>query len=193
MYPAARHVMAIRQRKSGGDATVAPGIHASVICQRAEAMKLTKAGLYHYVESKEDLLFKIMSFALDWLDREVVESARRISDPTERLEWIIRRHGREMLEGGNAISIVAEEVLSLGSKHRRQIQARRQIYFDFVRDSIVATRAKGKMRNIDPTIATYCLFGMLLWLPRWYQRDGSLSTTDAVDDLISLFFRGLLA
>jgi len=158
----------------------------------AEAMDMTKAGIYHYVESKEDLLFKIMSDAMDWMDREVVEPAKGISDPAERLTWIIRRHAREMIEGASSISIVSEELLALGPKRRQQIQERRQIYHNFVKNTVLAMKAEGKLRDVDPTVAVFSLFGMLLWLPRWYQRDGSLTTSQAIDNVISLYFGGIL-
>lgn len=158
----------------------------------AEAMGLTKAGLYHHVESKEDLLFKIMNFAMDWMEREVLEPAKGISDPQERLRWMIWRHGRQMLEGGSAVAIVAEELLALSPKRRQQIIARRQGYFNQVRAAIEAMRGQGKLRQVDPTVAAFSLFGMLLWLPRWYEPEGTLSTSQALDEVIGLFFNGLL-
>jgi TetR/AcrR family transcriptional regulator, cholesterol catabolism regulator len=158
----------------------------------ANAMGLTKAGLYHYVESKEDLLFTIMNFALDWLEREVIEPAGGISDPYERLRWVIRRHGRSMIEGDGAVAIVAEELLALSPKHRKQIEARRQVYYELVHEAILAMQAQGKLRAIDPAAAAYSLFGVLLWLPRWYRPELRLSTAQALDNVTSLFFNGLL-
>ncbi len=158
----------------------------------AKAMDLTKAGLYHHVESKEDLLFKIMNFGLDWIEREVIEPAKGISDPHERLRWVIWRHGREMLEGGGEVAIVAEEILALSPRRRQQIVARRQVYFDFVREAILALRSQGKLREVDPNVAAFSMFGMLLWLPRWYQREGGLTTAQALESVINLFFGGLL-
>jgi len=158
----------------------------------ADAMGLTKAGLYHHVTSKEDLLFKIMSFALDWLEREVIEPAGGISDPQERLRWVIRRHGRQMLEGASAVAVVAEEILALSPKHRKLILARRRVYFDLVHDAISALQARGQLRAIDPTVAAHGMFAILLWLPRWYQPDGPLSSVQILDQVAILFFEGLL-
>ena len=35
----------------------------------AEAAGLTKAGIYHYIRGKEELLFEIMTYAMDNLSR----------------------------------------------------------------------------------------------------------------------------
>ena len=168
------------------------GFDGTSMSDMAAAMDLTKAGLYHYVVSKEDLLFKIMNFALDWLEREVIEPARDISDPSERLRWVIRRHGRQMLEGASAVAIVAEEILALSPNHRKLIVARRKVYFSLVHDAITAMQAQGKLRAVDPTVAAYGLFGVLLWLPRWYDPAGALSSSEILDNVTSLFFHGLL-
>ena len=36
-------------------------------------MDLTKAGLYYYIESKEDLLYAIVNFAMERLEATVIE------------------------------------------------------------------------------------------------------------------------
>jgi len=65
-------------------------IAAEIMCQKgyegtsmndiAEAAGLTKAGIYHYIRGKEDLLFEIMTYAMDNLDQRVIAPAREIAD-----------------------------------------------------------------------------------------------------------------
>ena len=57
------------------------GYHATAMGEIADAVDLTKAGLYYYVKGKEDLLFAIMSFAMDRLEGWV-EVARAASGPS---------------------------------------------------------------------------------------------------------------
>ena len=51
---------------------VEKGYEGASMSDIAEAVKITKAGLYHFVKSKEDLLFTIVSFGMDELFDEVV-------------------------------------------------------------------------------------------------------------------------
>ena len=44
----------------------------------ASAVDLTKAGLYYYIESKEDLLYAIINFAMERLEATVIEPSRNI-------------------------------------------------------------------------------------------------------------------
>src|ERR1700760_455671 len=60
----------------------------------AEAVNITKAGLYHFVESKEELLFTINQFGMDRLEEAVIRPAAAIADPRARLDAIFRAHVR---------------------------------------------------------------------------------------------------
>src|SRR5437764_13286898 len=68
------------------------GFDATSVSDIARALGMTKAGLYHYFESKEALLFEIMTYGLDRVRDEVVIPARAVRDPEERLQQIIIRH-----------------------------------------------------------------------------------------------------
>jgi len=158
----------------------------------AEALEITKAGLYYYIESKEDLLFRIISFGLDWLEKEVIEPAKLVNDAEDRLKFIIQRHGGELIKGVQAIPILTDESSSLSPKLRKQIDKRKRLYFDLIRGALDDLKRQGKLRDVDTTVATFSLFGMLLWLPRWFNRNGSLTADETLDQLTNLYFGGVL-
>src|ERR1044071_2079339 len=127
------------------------GYEATSMSDIAEALQITKAGLYYYIDSKEDLLFRIINYGLDWLDQEVIEPARMLGDPEERLRWIIRHHGQGLLRGSRVIPLLTDEVSSLSPRHRQHILGRKRAYYDFVRDTLNYLKSQGKLRDIDPT------------------------------------------
>ena|SRR4029078_12560100 len=57
-------------------AFVERGFDATSVNDIAAALGITKAGLYHYISSKESLLFDIITLGLDSIDEEVVEPTR---------------------------------------------------------------------------------------------------------------------
>ena len=168
------------------------GYDGTSMSDLAEALEITKAGLYYYIESKEDLLFRIINYGLDWLEREVIEPAKAIEDPEERLKFVIQQHGGEMIKGVQAIPILTDESSSLSAKLRKQIEKRKRHYFDLVRDTLDELKQNGKLRDIDTTVATFSLFGMLLWLPRWYKRGGALGADQTLEEMTNLYLGGLL-
>ena len=169
------------------------GYDATSMSDLANALEITKAGLYYYIDSKEDLLFRIINYGLDWLQREVIEPAKKIENAEERLRFVIHQHGGEMIKGVQAIPILTDESSSLPPKLRKQIDKRKRVYFDLVRGTLDELKALGKLNDVDTTVATFSLFGMLLWLPRWYKPNRGLGADETLEQLANLYLGGLLA
>jgi AcrR family transcriptional regulator len=171
-------------------------VAAEIMCQKgyeatsmndiAEAAGLTKAGIYHYIRGKEDLLFEIMNYAMDSVDQGIIAHASPVEDAEARLREIIERHCRSVLEGVGALTIVLEEVTALTPAHRRAITARKRAYFEFIRGTLEQLAREGKLREVNPTVAAFSLLGMILWISRWYRRDGSITTADALRDYVEI-------
>ncbi len=168
------------------------GFDATSMSNIAAAVDLTKAGLYYYIESKEDLLFAIMSYAMEKLETMVIEPSQAFADPEQRLQSIIARHARLLTEGNKAITILTDEIEGLKPQHRKEILERKRVYMDFVRDTLEALRAAGKLRNVNSTVATFGLFGTLLWLPRWYRPDGPLNHDQIIQEITNIATGGLI-
>jgi AcrR family transcriptional regulator len=177
-------------------------VAAEVMCQKgyqatsmndiAEAVGLTKAGVYHYIRGKEDLLFQIMSFGMDMVDVDVVAPARQVADAEARLRTIVERHCRRIMEQGGAVTILLEEMSALSAAHQRIIRNRKRAYFELVRGTVDELSAEGKLRDLNSTVASFGLFGMILWTSRWYRRGGDLAPQRAVLDLVEMAVNGLL-
>src|SRR5947208_550238 len=111
------------------------GYDATSVSDVARALGLTKAGLYHYFESKEALLFEIMTYGLERVRDEVVVPVRAIRDPQERLRQIVLRHARITTDGRGAVAHLGDEIRALPPTARRQIEERMRLYLDLVRDT----------------------------------------------------------
>src|SRR6476620_5096502 len=98
------------------------GYDATSVSDIARALGLTKAGLYHYFESKEALLFEIMTYGLDRVRDEVAVPVRSIRDPEERLRQLIVRHARITTRGQGAVAHLGDEIRALPPSARRQIE-----------------------------------------------------------------------
>jgi TetR/AcrR family transcriptional regulator, cholesterol catabolism regulator len=170
----------------------AHGFDATSMSNIAAAVELTKAGLYYYIESKEDLLFAIMNYAMERLETKVIEPSRQFDDPELRLKSIIACHGKLLTEGNKAITILTDEIEGLKPKHRRQILDRKRVYFDFVRETLETLRAAGKLNDVNSTVATFGLFGTLLWIPRWFRPDGALAGAEVIEEITKIATGGLL-
>ncbi len=163
----------------------------------AEAVQLTKAGLYHFVASKEELLFEIIQHGMNQLDEDVVQPALAIDDPLERLRTIVRNHirnvGRVESDRGNPLSIVTDEPMGLSPQRRRVIDARKAAYVNLVRDTLAALQAKGRMRpEADTTVVAFTIVGTIMWTARWRRPEGRLSLDQIVDEMLHNLIDGLI-
>ena len=169
------------------------GFESTSISDIADALKLTKASLYYYVESKQDLLYRIVLMGLDSVKDAVLDPARSIEDAEDRLRFILFNHARLAADGNHAVIIISHEMTALSVDQRSIVQNRRREYFDIVRNTLVELQQQGKLRKLNITTATFTLFGMILWLPRWYKSNGLLPADVVCHDVCDLALGGLMA
>src|SRR5215467_12308837 len=68
------------------------GYDATSMNDVAAELKLSKGGLYHHFQSKDEILFEIMNHAMDLTQERVINPVRTIANPEERLRTLIRLH-----------------------------------------------------------------------------------------------------
>ena len=168
------------------------GFSATSLNDIADALAITKAALYYYVESKQDLLYRIIKLGLDDVKAEVLEPARGIEDAEERLRFIISNHARLSAGGNHAVIIISHEVDALNFDQKQEVLQRRREYFEFIRNTLVQLETEGKLQNIDLTTATFTLLGMIIWLARWFSPSGKMSVENVCEDICEMALRGIL-
>ncbi len=169
------------------------GFDATSMNEIAEALNLTKPGLYYYVGGKKKLLFSIMDYAMDLLDNNVVEPARPIADPEQRLRAIISEHARLLTHEAGALAILIDEDAGLSAEHRGQIVQRKREYFEFLRRTLDELAAAGRLRRIDTTVGAFSLLGMVMWISRWYDPQGRLDSEHVLRDVTEIALGGVVS
>jgi len=168
------------------------GYDATSVSDIARALGITKAGLYHYFESKEALLFEITAYGLDRVRDDVIAPVRGMHDPEERLRELLVRHACIATHGRGAVAQLVDEVRALPAANRKLLEERMRFYFDLVRDTLKELRAQGRLRNVDPTVAAFGLIGTILWLPRWFRQNGRLTQEQVAHQIADIALGGLL-
>jgi TetR/AcrR family transcriptional regulator, cholesterol catabolism regulator len=168
------------------------GYDATSVNDIANALGITKAGLYHYVTGKTELLFDIMKFGLDELDAEVLVPAMAIEDAEARLRFVITTHARLVTRGNGAITILVDEVTALTAAQSRKVTQRKRAYFDCLRETLDELASQGKLQDVNTTVAAFSILGMVNWLSRWFQADGTLTAEQAADELAKIALGGIM-
>jgi len=169
------------------------GFEATSMADIAEAVDLTKGGLYYYIKGKKALLFAIMNFAMDLLESEVVAPARQEETAKDRLARIIKGHVKLVIDEASAMTILVYEEEGLDESHRPKIAERKRAFADFVQTAIHEVVGDDDPPRIDPFLATFSLLGMVHWVVRWYKPEQTdLSPEQVVDQLTHMALHGLL-
>jgi TetR/AcrR family transcriptional regulator, cholesterol catabolism regulator len=157
------------------------------------AMGLTKAGIYHHIRSKEDLLYEIMSYGMELFERKVLDHVMTIEDPLERIRATIKGHVLLVTrDRPKEITVILHESNALKGRARDRINARKRRYVKFLERTFRELIKSGQARRIDPSVAVFAMLGMINWIYQWYRPGGRLDETTLADSLADLFLGGLL-
>jgi TetR/AcrR family transcriptional regulator, cholesterol catabolism regulator len=170
------------------------GYDATSMNDVAAALKLSKGGLYHHFQSKDEILFDIMSHAMDITEERVISVARRIESPEERLRTLIRLHIQVVLsEEDREITVMLHENHPLPPALRRKINARKKDYVHFVENLVAdVQRQRNSSTTVTPRAAAFALVGMINWIYQWYKPDRTLRGEEMVRQFTEIFFRGAI-
>ena len=157
------------------------------------ALGLTKAGLYHHIRSKEDLLYEIMSYGMDLFEQKVLNRVVTIDDPLDRIRATLRGHVLLVTrDRPKEITVILHESNALKGRYRDRINARKKRYVKFLEKTFRELVKSGAARRIDPSVAAFAMLGMINWIYQWYRPGGRLDENALAETLSDLFLGGVL-
>jgi AcrR family transcriptional regulator len=168
------------------------GYDATSMNDVAAALKLSKGGLYHHFQSKDEILFHIMSHAMEITEERVINVVRRTEGPEERLRTLIRLHIQVVLSPEDReITVMLHENHPLPPALRRKINGRKKDYLHFVENLIAdVQRKRSSPSRVTPRAAAFALVGMINWIYQWYKPGGPLTGDALVQQYTDIFFHG---
>jgi TetR/AcrR family transcriptional regulator, cholesterol catabolism regulator len=145
------------------------GYAAASVQDVADELGILKGSLYHYIDSKEGLLFHLLEGTHADL-RVILDevSALERADPQERLWQYVYRQVEYNVHHLARISVYYQDVVMLNDERRQRIYRGRREHEKFVIDLI--TRCTGASEG-DATMLAMCLFATIIWTHKWYRTD----------------------
>jgi len=137
----------------------------------AAEVGLLKGSLYHYIDGKEDVLFRLLDETHDEVHRILDEVAALPAplQPLQRLHEYVRRQVAFNMENLMRVSVYYRDLRCLSASRLREILDRRRAHERFVRDLIEAAQRRGE---VDPGREAEALskfvFATIIWTYRWY-------------------------
>lgn len=158
----------------------------------AKAADVSLAGLYHYFERKEQLLFVMQFRVFSSLLSNLQERLVGVEPPRDRLCTMIRAHVTYFAEHMAELKVCSHELDSLEGETYDQAREIRMAYYSLTREIIAGIiESDPPDYPLDLHVATMSLFGTLNWLYRWWNPNGPTSPKAVATQITNQFLAGI--
>lgn len=166
------------------------GYHGTSLTEIAKKLGVTKAALYTYVPSKEELLYYCHDSAMDSAIESLHKAQASAGTGLQRLTLTLRRYLEMMLgqEGGYVILL---EENAMKPAHVRAIVKRRDQFEQGLREFVTEGINDGSVVRCNPKLAVFMMMGALNWSRKWYRANGSWSGAQIAHALTEMLERSL--
>jgi AcrR family transcriptional regulator len=167
------------------------GYFGTSVREIAELTGLQKATLYHYVSSKEDIIYQISRAALEHIHSGVERALSGVRDPLQRVHMLICTHVLCLLQHQNWHASANDELHALSSHRRAEIVRLRDSYEGLLRSVFQEAQETGHLRSDVPAkILGLVVLGMINCIYPWYSPEKDLSPSKLGCVLSDLFLLG---
>ena len=168
--------------------------HSTTMRDISRATNVSLAGLYHYCKSKEELLFLIQDNCFGRVLERLEERLREVDDPLIKLRIFIENHLSFFAANMAEMKVLSHEAESLAGDLHAHVTTKKDKYTKLARKILKEIQQQQEPNSqIDLTVATYGLFGMMNWIYNWYDPRGKLKVSELVDNITRLFLHGFVA
>lgn len=166
------------------------GYQATSMSDLTEATGLAAGGLYHYIGSKEQLLFRICDELLEpWLEQARAIVARE-APATEHLHELLRAWLAHIATHRHHMLVFAQERHVIEREPQWRTVRRQRKAFEQILDDVLARgEREGTMTFPDRSLALLALLGMVNHTPQWLRPNGRLSAEQIADGYCDLMLK----
>ena len=166
------------------------GYHGTSLTEIAKKLGVTKAALYTYVPSKEELLYYCHDAAMDSAIESLHKAQATPGTGLQRLTLTLRRY-LEMMLGREGGYVVLLEENAMKPVHVRAIIKRRDQFEKGLREFVAEGIADGSIVACNPKLAVFMMMGALNWGRKWFRPNGSWSGVQIAHALTEMLERAL--
>jgi TetR/AcrR family transcriptional regulator, cholesterol catabolism regulator len=159
---------------------------------RVSGMSL--AGLYHYFESKEKLLYLIQKQTFSTILARLRERLATESDPAQRLRLFIQNHLEYFLADQKAMKVLSHEDQVLTGQFGAEVRAIRREYYRTCERLLEDLNVSSALQwtPAETRIAVLSLFGMINWIYTWHNPRTDADAVALARRMGDIFLHGIL-
>jgi AcrR family transcriptional regulator len=168
------------------------GYHATSMSDLTEAAGLGRGGVYHYINSKLDLLFMIHEQVSAPLEAEVKAIDKQHLSPPEALRGIAKALMRSISSRPDEVTVFLHEWKVMSSHPQwKVVRKRRRDLEDIVKRTFDRGVADGTLRVTDTQLACLAFLGMVNYSYTWFDSAKEWSFAEISDSFCDMFLAGV--
>lgn len=180
--------------KSATDIFIEKGYRGTSLQDIAQAVGITKAGIYHYFKTKEEILYYILSSHDEKNVKTFTSIRAEIEQPgvdsTTALKKIVRGYARLSATKQNINLLGLRERGQLtGINHENYYKINQRIFSDLKND---ISKLDNLKKSLDSAVIVFMIISMSNWFGYWLKEDGKLSLDEAIEQMIDIICHGVL-
>ena len=164
--------------------------HGTGISELSAAVGLGRGALYHYIGSKESLLYEIGKTQVDRMNLFAEEIVAQGLPPEQRLHALAVKLLENIASHRAEWTVFFREQSALTGERRDAVVAAREQYEGYWRRALEAGEREGVFRDIPPVLVKGIL-GMFNYTYLWYNSDGPLSSEQLADIFVEMILTGV--
>jgi len=150
------------------------GYNATSTQDIATEVGLLKGSIYYYINSKEDILFRIIEESHEGALKAISTVSHLDVGPLARAYSLVKTHVRVFHDDRVKHSVFFKEFRSLSDDRKEVIRGTGHAYSLFLRSILEEGQVAGLVdKGLDARMATSGIIGMLNAMSFWYQDGGS--------------------
>jgi Transcriptional regulator len=151
---------------------------------------ISLAGVYYYVQSKEELLFLIQSRNFEAVITGMREALRGVRDPVERLQRFVDNHLDYFATHMSEMKVLSREADALEGDFLQRVNDMKRQYTRALMDVLADIERAHGPAHANRRVAAYSLFGMMNWIYTWYDPLGDVGIELLSQNVCRLFLGG---
>ena len=167
------------------------GYATTTMADIARELGVSKAALYRYVESKEQVLHDCHAAALDIAMEGIRRAEAAGGNAASRLTLALQHFVEGLTAQLNGCIVLLEGMLD--SRRQSDLIRRRDEYEGCLRRLVAEGVAEGVFAPCDAKLTVLAILGAMNWIPRWYSPDGGRTPHEIAEHFATYLVRGLLA
>lgn len=167
------------------------GYNGASVADIAKRGKISKSLIYHYYQSKEDILYDVMISHVRALEIAAREAVAGADAPERKLRELTHRFMALYVGAADRHKVLLNDLDHLSKARRSEIVAVQRRLIEIVQKLLVEIEPALKRKSSAAFAASMLFFGTINWTHTWFDPKGAVSAGALAEMAVDLTLGGV--